>query len=55
MYDKKTVTRPGSLYYTKSMSIIVFSNIYTPIGLINRAKYQAVDIILDNNNMSNIW
>lgn len=35
------------------MLIAVFNNIYTSINLINKAKYQAMDNILDNNNMSN--
>lgn len=31
----------------------MLSNIYTPIGLVNRARYISIDIILDDNDMIN--
>lgn len=37
----------------KDLSSTVFSNVYTFINLMNRAKYQAINIISDKNSMSN--
>ena len=37
----------------KNMLIVIFNNIYTPFGLINRAKYQVIDNVLADSNMSN--
>lgn len=54
MQDKDIVTRLKLLYYTKNFFIVILNNLYTSIGLVNRAKYQAINIVSDNNNMSNI-
>lgn len=54
--DKSNVTRPRLLYYINNIPIAVFSNIYIFIDLVNyKARYQAIDIIQDNNNISNFW
>lgn len=53
MQDGGTVTRPRLLYYTKNMPTAILSNVCTAIGLVNGARYQAVDIVLDKNSISN--
>ncbi len=55
MQDRCIITRLRLLYYTKDMSIIVLSNICTSIGLVNRARYISIDIVLDNDDMFNLW
>ena len=52
--DRGIVTGPRLLYYTKGMSTAMFSNIYTPIGLVNGAKYISIDIISDDDGMFNL-
>lgn len=37
------------------MPISVLSNVCTPISLLNRAKYQAIGIVPDENSISNFW
>lgn len=39
MQNKGTIVRSRLLYYTKSMPIAVFDNIYILINLVNRARY----------------
>lgn len=53
--DRGIVTRLGLLYYTKDMFTVMFSNICIFISLVNEAKYQAVDIILNENGISHFW
>ena len=52
--DRGAITRPGLLYYTKSMLITVLSTICTPISLVNKARYISVGIVLDDDNMFNL-
>lgn len=37
------------------MPITILNNIYTSIDLVDRARYQIINIILDKNGMSNGW
>lgn len=37
------------------MLIAMLNNVCTPINLVNGARYQVIDIILDENNISNFW
>ena len=53
MQDRGTITGLELLYYTKDMLTAMLSNVYTPIGLVNGARYQAVGIVSDENDMSN--
>ena len=52
--DGGVVTRPGLLYYTKGISIVVFSNICIPISLENGARYISIGIVLDDNGIFNL-
>ena len=49
--DGSIVTRPGLLYHTKGMPTAVLSNVYTPLDLVNGARYQVVRINLDDNGI----
>lgn len=51
--DRSTVTRPELLYYTKGLLTTILSNVCRSISLVNEARYQAVDIVPDENSMSN--
>ena len=51
--DRGTVIGPGLLYYTEGMPIAILSNVCTSLGLINRARYQAVGIVPDDSGMFN--
>lgn len=53
--DRRAVTRPRLLYYTKDISTIVLSNICTSISVVNRVRYLVVGIVLDNNNIGLIF
>lgn len=53
MQDKGTITKSGLLYNTKSMLIAILSNMCISINLVNKIRYQAVNIISDKNSMSN--
>lgn len=53
--DGSPVTKSGLLYYPKSISIAMLSNVYTLIGLVNGVRYQVVGIISDENGMLNFW
>lgn len=55
MQDESTITEPRLLYYTQGMLTTILNNIYTPIGLVNGARYQAINIVPNENNMSNFW
>lgn len=33
----------------------MFNNICTPINLVNRTRYQAINIVLIKNNIFNFW
>ena len=52
--DRSAITGPRLLYYTKGMLTIVFSNVYTPIDLVNRVRYISIGIILNDNGMFNL-
>lgn len=47
------VIRPELLYNIKSIPTIIFSNIYIPIGLINRVRYIFISIVLNDNDIFN--
>ena len=51
--DGGTVTGLGLLYYIEGIPTVVLSNVYTPLDLMNRARYQAVNIVSDDNSMFN--
>ena len=51
--DGGTITGPGLLYYTEGMPTAVLSNVCTLLGLVNRARYQAIGIVPDDNGMFN--
>ncbi len=52
--DRGAVTGPGLPYYTEGMPIAVLSNVCTPIGLVNRARYISVGIVPDDDGMFNL-
>ncbi len=52
--DGGAVTGPGLLYYTEGMPTAVLSNVCTPIGLVNGARYISVGIIPDDDGMFNL-
>ena len=52
--DRGVVIGPGLLYYTKGMPTAMLSNVYTPISLMNRARYISVSIVLNDDNMFNL-
>lgn len=49
MQDRGMVIEIKLLYYTQSMPTTVLSNVYILINLMNKARYQAIDIIPNNN------
>lgn len=51
--NRGIIIRLELLYYLKNIPIAMLNNMCILIGLINRAEYQAVDIVLDENSMSN--
>lgn len=53
MQDGDTITRLGLLYYTEGMPTTMLNNVCIPLGLVNRARSQAVGIVSDNNSMFN--
>lgn len=53
MQDGSIIIRSRLLYYTKGILTTVFNNVYTPIGLVNGARYQAIGIVSDENDISN--
>lgn len=55
MQDGSIVIGSRLLYYIKSMPIAVFSNICTSISLMYKIRYQVINIILDDNDIFNIW
>ena len=54
MQDEGAVTGQKLLYYTKGMPTVVFSNVYTPIGLVNRARYISIGIASDDKGIFNL-
>lgn len=55
MQDKNIITKARLLYYIENMSIAVLNSVYTSIDLVNGAKYQVINIVLEENDMSNFW
>ncbi len=54
VHDRDAVTKPGLLYYTKGMPTAMFSNVYTPIDLVNKARYISIGIVSDDDGMFNL-
>lgn len=54
MQDGGIVTRLRLLYYTKDIPTAVFSNVCTPISLVNGARYIFVCIVPDDNSIFNL-
>lgn len=55
LQDQNIVTRRKLLYYTKDISTTMLNSVSTSINLINKARYQTVDIILNNNDICLIF
>ena len=52
--NRGVITRLELLYYTKSMLTAMINNVYIIIGLVNRAKYIFVNIVLNDDSMFNL-